>query len=335
MMRNMRHDSRDVSSGPRRRLETRCPESRLLGSLTVALASLQSLYSIVACRRRPRLSIGYAAGVSEVDRLKQLAQVLRSPFVPAVATRLARTGGYLDAVWPQIAPSVDTAGFLGSALYMADMALDAGEEVYQPVLSRESLLAGAVSEGDLAQIEAVLDVFHWVQPQLLLILAALAEGWDRPRVGGQGRAGPREDSEREARQLATAVEFASPAAGPLPQVANLLQLDAPPDLYRAIAVWPGYLDATWDELQHMVTYPLFRQRGRALYFYARSSSRFLAQPIEVSREGLLARGLAAADLDAAKVEIDAALPALATMMMHCVAMRVGLGLTRREVVRQD
>ena len=273
--------------------------------------------------------------MSEADLPEQLARVLRSPFVPAVSARLARAGGYLGAVWPQIAPSVDTAGFLGSALYMADMALDAGEEVYEPVLSRESLLAGALSEGELTQVEAVLDVFHWVQPQLLLIVAALAEGWDRPRVGGQGRADPREDSEREARQLATTVELASPAAGPLPQIAELLQLDAPPDLYRAVAVWPGYLEAVWDELQHMVAYPLFRQRGRALYFYARSSSRFLAQPIEVSRDGLLARGLAAADFDAAKAEIDAALPALATMMMHCVAMRVGLGLTRREVLRQD
>ena len=58
----------------------------------------------------------------------QIAAALRSPFVPEVVLALARAEGVLEAVWPQLAPSVDTAGFLGSALYMADMALEAVEE---------------------------------------------------------------------------------------------------------------------------------------------------------------------------------------------------------------
>ncbi len=261
------------------------------------------------------------------------AEALRSPFVPRPLLDLASCGAYLALVWPQLAPSVETAGFVGSALYMVDMALDAVESVYQPILSRQSLLGGALTEADLAQLETTLDTFHWVQPQVLLLLAALAEGWDAPRVGGQGKPEPRQTSAREARHLATSIDFASDEAGPLPEVREALQIAATPDLYRAIAVWPGYLQAAWDELQHLVAYPLFRQRGRALYFYARSSSRFLAQPIEVSRDALLARGAQAADLDRAHAVIEAALPAMATMMMHCCAMRVGLGLTEREVVR--
>jgi len=264
----------------------------------------------------------------------EIARALRAPFVPSMVGVLAREApAYLEAVWPQLAPSVDTAGFLGSALYMVDMALDAVEEVYHPILSRESLLGGALDATDLDALEGVLDAFHWVQPQVLLMLSALAEGWEQPAVGGQGRPEPRETSEREARHLETSVEFASAGAGPLPEVAEALQLAAPPDLYRAVAVWPGYLSVAWEELQHLVAYPLFRQRGRALYFYARSSTRFLARPIEVSRTGLEAAGVPAAELDAARAILDAALPTLATMMMHCCAMRLGLGMTTREVVR--
>jgi hypothetical protein len=265
--------------------------------------------------------------------VEEAARALRAPFVPSALAELGRCGDYLPLVWPQIAPSIETAGFLGSALYMADMALDAVETVYQPILSRQSLLDGALDADDLRQVEAVLDVFHWYQPQLLLALSALDEGWDTPGVGGQGRPDPREDSPRERAHLATVVDLASPTAGPLPEIAVALQVETPPDLYRAVAVWPGYLQVAWDELQHLVTYPLFRQRGRALYFYARSSTRFLAAPIEVSREGLLARGARADDLDRAKGVLDAALPALAMMMMHSCAMRVGLGLTAREVVK--
>lgn len=258
---------------------------------------------------------------------------LRTSFVPSVLRQLADIDGFLEAVWPQLAPSVDTAGFLGSALYMADMALDAVEEVYdEPTLSRESLLAGGMSEADLDRVVAVLDVFHWLQPQLLLVLAALAEAHEAPSVGGQGRPEPREPSEREQAHVATPVELAPPDAGLLPEVPAELQLDAPPDLYRAIAVWPGYFGAVWDELQHLVAYPLFRQRGRALYFYARSSSRFLAAPLHADEAALRAAGMRPYAIAEARDAVDRALPAVATMMMHCTAMRVGLGLREREVV---
>ena len=54
---------------------------------------------------------------------EQLARALGSPFVPAVLGELD-AGGYLARVWPRLAPSVATQGFLHSALYMADMAAD-------------------------------------------------------------------------------------------------------------------------------------------------------------------------------------------------------------------
>ena len=277
-----------------------------------------------------------STAISSADPIpEQIARALRSPFVPAALRELGTVPGYLDAVWPQLEPSVATSGFLGSALYMADMALDGVEEVYEPLLSRRSLLDGALEPAELERVEAVLDVFHWLQPQLLLLGSAMAEAWDRPRVGGHGRPDPREQSEREAAHLATAIELAAADAAPLPEVVEELQLNAPPDLYCALSQWPAYLEPVWDELQHLVAYPHFRRRGRALYFYARGAARFLARPLEASREELLERGLSEAALDRAHEVIEEALPVLATMMMHCTAMRLGLGITTREVVQQD
>lgn len=263
----------------------------------------------------------------------RIASALRSPYVPAVFRELGAAGGYLDAVWPQLARSVETAGFLGSALYMADMAAEAVEEVYEPVLSRASLLvAGALTEGEAAALVAALDVFHWVQPQTLLLVAALAEALEQPRVGGEGRPDAREPSEREQAHLQTAVALAAADRAPLSQIAERLQIEPAPDLYRAVAAWPGYLDVAWAELQHLAVYPDFRRRGRALYFYARSSARFLAVPLEADPGALAARGVGEAEIAAARTAIDRALPVLATMMMHCSAMRFALGITTREVV---
>lgn len=272
--------------------------------------------------------------MSDDARLAEIAHALRTPFVPRVFERLAACEGYLDAVWPQIAPSVETVGFLGSALYLADMALDAVTETYEPVLSRASLVAqGALSETDAARLLDVLDVFQWVQPQTLLICAALAEAFESPRVGGQGRPEPREASERERTHLQTPVALASAETPPLFAIAEALQVADAPELYRAIAQWPGYLDAAWDELQHFPAYPPLRRRARALYYYARFSTRFLAHPIEADMAALTARGVADAAAEEARDILGAALPVLATMVVHCSALRAGLGATAREVVR--
>jgi len=267
---------------------------------------------------------------------QQIASALRAPYLPAVFAELASAGGYLDVVWPQLASSVETAGFLGSALYMADMSAAGVEEVYEPVLSRASLLAaGALTDGEADALIELLDIFHWTQPQALLLVAALADALDQPRVGGEGRPGAREPSEREQSHLQTTVAFAPAQTAPLSEVAEVLQIEPAPELYRAVAGWPGYLDVAWAELQHMAAYPDFRRRGRALYFYARSSARFLAEPLEGNAEALAERGVREADVAAARETIDGALPVLATMMMHCSAMRFALGTTTREVVASD
>src|SRR5204862_362225 len=82
---------------------------------------------------------------------------LRAPFVPSVLRELGSVDGFLEYAWPQLAPSVDTSGFLGSALYMVDMALDAVETVYEPLLSRESLRAGGLAAAELSDLDAGLD----------------------------------------------------------------------------------------------------------------------------------------------------------------------------------
>ncbi len=265
--------------------------------------------------------------------VEEIRERLRSPYVPEPLARLGEAEGYLEAVWPRLASSVDTAGFLGSALYMADMALDATEQVYEPVLTRDALLAAGNTAADLEALAAVVDVFHYVQPQVLLLLAAMAEAMGRDRVGGYGKPDPRPVTDRERRHLATAIASVSADVAPLPEVAETLGLSTPPDLYRAVAAWPAYLPLAWDELQHLAAYPGFRRRGRGLYYYARSGARFLAEPLEADPDALRAAGVPEASIEAARTALDAALPALAMMMMHAEAMRLTLGVRDREVVK--
>jgi len=54
--------------------------------------------------------------------------------------------------------------------------------------------------------------------------------------------------------------------------------------------------------------------------------------LEANAEALQASGVSAAEIEVAHGIVDAAVPTLATMMMHCTAMRLGLGHAEREVV---
>lgn len=269
------------------------------------------------------------AGVAEEMRL-----ALRSPNVPSPIGRLADAApGYLEVVWPRVASSVNTAGFRGSALYLADMALTEVEAVYEPVMTRDALREAGIVDGEVAALIEVVDAFHYGQPQLLLLLAALAEAFGRERVGGYGKVEPREVTERERAHLALRLRLAPPDAGRLPEIAAALNLDTAPDLYRAVAIWPAYVDVAWEELQHLAAYPPFRRRGRGLYFYARSGARFLAEPLEADPTALRAAGLDDATIEAAHAVVDDSLSAVAMMVMHAEAMRLGLGVRTREVVQ--
>ena len=263
----------------------------------------------------------------------QIAAAFRSPVVPELFSRLqAEAPDYLDCVWPILAQSLDTAGFLGSTLYMADMALDACLAVYEPVHTPSGLVAAGLARGELDAVSGVLDIFQYLQPQALLAGAALAEAFERPTVGGQGRAEPRQMRDRERRHLETVVPRPAASVALLSEVAAVLQVDHAPQLYRSVARWPRYLELVWEELQHLASYPDFRRRGRSLYYYARSGARFLAQPLEANPEALARAGVSEREVEWAREVVDAQVPALATMMMHASAMRLGLGRREYEVV---
>ena len=227
---------------------------------------------------------------------------LRLPFTPALFRTLARWPSYLEHVWPQLVPAVETSGFRGSSLYLGAMAREAIDQFYEPGFDPESLTDSGVSDASIPSIVGMLEVLQFANPQSLLLAGALAEGLEKPTVGGMGRPEPRELTELEAR--VRVYPWRAPEEADLPadlrdtleDVKTILGLPFLTDDFRAIACWPPLLEQSWAELRELRVYKLFRQRGRALYYYARSSAKFLAQPISVSRERLAEIGLSGDDI---------------------------------------
>ena len=258
----------------------------------------------------------------------------RSKWIPSLFNQLETDApNYLTYIWPTVMQSIDTQGFLGSALYMADMALDACELVYEPQTSRSDLVSHGMTNTDIQELEAVLDLFHYVQPQVLLIGAALAEAFNREQIGGQGSVQVRELSDREKNHLNVEVKMDDADHSFFSNIIDVLQLKKAPDLYRALGKWQLAVDIFWDELQHLATYPDFRRRGRALYYYARAGSKFLAVPLNADIASLKKIGISDEEIMRAQQIVNDNVPVLAMMIMHSTAIRLALGHSTREVVQ--
>ncbi|MFL2646913.1 MAG: hypothetical protein ACJ0KD_05615 [Dehalococcoidia bacterium] len=262
------------------------------------------------------------------------ADGFRSSWFPSLFNQLETDApNYLSYIWPTVMKSIDTQGFLGSALYMTDMALDACELVYEPQTGRSDLVSHGMTNTEIQELEATLDLFHYVQPQVLLIGAALAEAFNREQVGGQGSDQVRELSDREKNHLTIEVkmDYADPSF--FSNIIDILQLNKAPDLYRALGKWQLAVDIFWDELQHLATYPDFRRRGRALYYYARAGSKFLAVPLNADIPSLKKLGISDEEIMRAQQIVNDNVPVLAMMIMHSTAIRLALGHSTREVVQ--
>lgn len=254
----------------------------------------------------------------------------RVSFVPEIFIRLSEFPKYLEHVWPQMVPSIETVGFLSSALYMADMALDAAQDVYEPVLDHDAY--SPETAVDRESLRSTVDLFHYVQPQLLLVLAGLAEAFDRQEIGGYGSAEVRPRTKREDTHLAAGLKL-SDQFSEAADICEVLGTSKVPDIYRSTGEFSNFVELFWQEVKELHSYPDFRRRSRGLYYYARSATKFLANPIRASEADLQKLDLEVQDISAIRELIDDELLQTAVMMMHAECMRIVLGDTAREVVQ--
>jgi hypothetical protein len=264
--------------------------------------------------------------------LAEARRVLHVPWTPDALLALAAHPAYLDLAWRSLGPSMETGGFLGSAMYVMEMARGAIREVYEPIYSPETLRARGLSEADLETAHRVLEAYGFLNPQLLLAVAALREAFDREEVGGKGRPEPREttDAERRVETLAVRplVDGALDASlePVLEHVRAVLNLPFVPDEYRTLANWPPLLQEAWEELQHLHAYAPYRRRGRALVYYSLSGSRFLAVPLRANAAALREAGIPDGEIATIRETVKTFLTLLSTLTLTTAALEKALGV---------
>jgi len=263
---------------------------------------------------------------------QNILQSLRSPLMPSVLEELLFFDTYSNKVLKNIFLSVNTNGFINNALYINDMSLKPLEDVID--FGSHNDFFKKNNSNDRDQIIKILDIFTYLQPQILLILAALLESFHNDFVGGKGDNLMRKDLNEEILNKNYKLSFCKKDTFDLLEsFKTVFKSTIIPDLYLSLSNYNEYLDYAWLQLQHLSSFPEVRQRSRGLYYYAVSSSKFLAYPFYGSIDRCLSLGINKIDLEKIEVIVKENLSMYSSMIMHCSAMRIGLGLNQKKVVK--
>jgi hypothetical protein len=218
----------------------------------------------------------------------EVRQTLRVSGVNLIFRTLARYDKFLPAMWETLRPNAVTRVFEDAADSVRAHAVteaDAMDRLNVPVNVR-------LGESQIYQIKAALDLYHYINPKLLVLISAmrhaLTGGFVREEVEG---AKFLEQIERGIPSRMYPMEMVSdePKDERLSELfedmKETLSLPSINSDYRTLALWPDYLAEAWHRLKPLVRRQEYLEAAEKIRVLARDGARELPYPI-LSRERL-------------------------------------------------
>jgi hypothetical protein len=270
--------------------------------------------------RKPR-PISERNAEGEIERVyHEITQTLR---VSGINLNFRTWAGYnavFPALWDAVRPNVETRAFEDAADHIRAEAVHIAEHLGH-VNASQSVRSG---ESQAYQIQAVLMLYHYINPKLLVLTAAV-------RLALAGEHLGRKDSVSLNLEL---IERGVPATmypmemveekpadthvrALFTDIKRTLALPSINSDYRTLALWPEYLGAAWEQLKPIITHARYRQATTELRETARSLAKMLPQPIPFSRERIEELGEDADALTHTTEQFEQLLPALILNIALC------------------
>lgn len=233
-----------------------------------------------------------AAG--EIERVyHQIRQSLRVTGVNLIFRKWASQEGLLPVIWDAVRHNLETRAFESAADQVrADAARSA------VALGRLGATDDvALGESQTYQVRWALELYHYINPKLLLIAAMVRRG-----LTGESShpAAPPEPAveyiERgfPPRMFAMEMEDAEPDDERLREIfadiQQTLSLESINSDYRTLALWPDYLTAVWTKLKPMVQRPQYDQAVSSLRERARTLAAGMLFPVPLGRDRIEGAG---------------------------------------------
>jgi len=248
----------------------------------------------------------------EVARVyHEIRQVLRVSGVNLIFRKLASYRSF-PTLWDAVRPNAESRAFEDGADRIRSEAVRVAEGLGR-VGARGRVPLG---ESQAYQVVKAFELYHYVNPKLLVLTSALGLALDG-ESDGRPRAEPGlEQVERGVPPRMYPMEMISEETddghlrdlfGDIKRTLNLPSVNSD---YRTLALWPGYLAVAWEGLKPIVGSDEHRRAGEALGETARSVARALPLAVPLSREKIDELGDDAAEVAEMIATFERLLPSL-------------------------
>ena len=145
------------------------------------------------------------------------------------------------------------------------------------------------------QIRAALELYHAINPKLLVFTSIVARALERPSArAASPPAGARLTRGAPVRMFPMEMVDERPRDRQIQKVFDdirrTMNLTSVNSDYRTLAMWPGYLDAAWRGLKPIVRSPAYRQAATTLSEAASERARQLVEHVPLDREQVARAG---------------------------------------------
>lgn len=255
----------------------------------------------------------------DIERVyHEIRQVLRVTGVNLNFRTWAGYGNFLPVVWDAIRPHAETRPFENAADQVRTQAASAAE-----TLGRLNAAADVqLGESQVRQIRAALDLYHYINPKLLIVTAAVATALEGQELG-TGSLESVDQIERGVppRMFPMEMESDEPAdeklQGLFQDIQETLALPSINSDYRTLALWPDYLAAAWKKLKPVTQRAEYAPAADRLRNTARSLVLALPGKIPLTRKKIEDSGADIKAVKSATEQFERLLPGLILNIALC------------------
>lgn len=228
----------------------------------------------------------------EIERTyHEIRQTLRVSGVNLNFRTWAYFDEFLPTVWDTFRANTVTRNFEEAADTVRAQAVTAACQ-FDPLDVRQQVKLG---ESQAYQVRAALDLYHYINPKLLVLTSAIRLALTEESVGGSGKkvesivlGSPAGMYPMEMEPEDTADERLRRLFEDIQQTLGLARINSD---YRTLALWPDYLATAWGRLKPITQRDEYRAGTDRLRQTARSLARQLPHRVVLDRKKLDAQGV--------------------------------------------
>jgi hypothetical protein len=256
--------------------------------------------------------------------LDEINEALGIPHVNLVFLAYAAHPRFLEMQWRVAKPLLQTQQFFSLAERLRAEAYTRMHNYFSipDLCARMSDLS--FSAGARHELTDVVELFHYNNAPLLLLMAAQMQGFDKAIAGRGESAEAGHPVFKEKPVLVEEENAPAPTRKIYDDMKRTTGIPVVNTDYRALARWPDFLQHYWAVLKGLVQSPLYKETCQAIRISALGLAQELPQPFELTVAQLQDAGLDDAEVEAVVRITELFLKVLSAQVLNIAVAKIGL-----------